>query len=279
MFTLGWRFHKSFKILTGVRLNIGKKGISSLSVGPRGAKLNLNNKGTKLTTSIPGTGISHTIQLTQRLDTPIGKNSTACPFCGHHMRKQWDNCPKCKQSLIKNIPPPSIPKTEIPIIDAEYKEIAQQANSSIKPVPPQSKKSSCPGCFVIIILLSLISSCLFGGSTSKKEPTTSSISSSIPITPAKESAAASVPPQNETTATPATQTQETPLPEKPVRTEKSYYGNGPNGEGIKGHIDRKKGTMIYHLPGDPYYSRTTHVNQWFFTEKEAQSAGYRHILK
>lgn len=55
-------------------------------------------------------------------------------------------------------------------------------------------------------------------------------------------------------------------------------GEGPNGEGIKGHTDKKR-VMIYHLPGDPYYSRTTHVSGWFFTEKDAQAAGYRHILK
>lgn len=59
-------FRKSFKILPGVRLNIGKKS-SSISLGPRGAKLNINSKGRKrLTTSIPGTGISYT----QNLDTP-----------------------------------------------------------------------------------------------------------------------------------------------------------------------------------------------------------------
>lgn len=34
-------------------------------------------------------------------------------------------------------------------------------------------------------------------------------------------------------------------------------------------------THIYHLPGDAYYDRTTHVVQWFCTEKEAQNAGYR----
>ena len=58
-------FRKSFKILPGVRLNIGKKS-SSISIGPRGAKLNINSKGRKrLTTNIPGTGISYT----QNLDT------------------------------------------------------------------------------------------------------------------------------------------------------------------------------------------------------------------
>lgn len=55
-------------------------------------------------------------------------------------------------------------------------------------------------------------------------------------------------------------------------------GSGPNGEGIKGHID-KNGVRIYHLPGDPYYSRTTHVSAWFFTVKDAQAAGYRAIKR
>ena len=62
---------------------------------------------------------------------------------------------------------------------------------------------------------------------------------------------------------------------KPI-TSNQVTGQGPNGEGIKGHTD-KKGVKIYHFPGDPYYSRTTHVSAWFFTEKDAQAAGYRHI--
>jgi len=57
-----------------------------------------------------------------------------------------------------------------------------------------------------------------------------------------------------------------------------YFGSGPNGEGIKGHID-SRGVKIYHIPGDPYYDRTIHVAQWFFTEKDAQDAGYRPIKR
>jgi len=65
--------------------------------------------------------------------------------------------------------------------------------------------------------------------------------------------------------------------EKPKAiTSTQVTGQGPNGGGIKGHTD-KNGVKIYHLPGDPYYSRTTHISEWFFTEKDAQAAGYRHI--
>jgi hypothetical protein len=64
-----------------------------------------------------------------------------------------------------------------------------------------------------------------------------------------------------------------------VQAEPRYTGQYPNGEGIKGHIDTKKGTKIYHLLGDQYYNRTKNVSKWFFTEKEAQATGYRHILR
>jgi len=272
-----WRLHKSCKILSGVRLNIEKKERSIRFSAPNGTKLTINNK-----SNILGTEVSQTTQLTQRLDLPTGKSSTTCPFCGHRMRKQWDNCPKCKRSLVKNIAPPPELKAEQPLIDTEYEAIAPAPNVLRSPTSSPSKKNSCLGCLVIIILLSLISSCLFGGGTSKKDPIPSSTTSSATAKQTKDAAPTPVSQQTKAavqSTTDAAQTQKTPPPTNPASTEKTYQGGGPNGEGIKGHIDKKKGTMIYHLPGDPYYGRTTHVSQWFFTEKEAQSAGYRHILK
>jgi micrococcal nuclease len=47
-----------------------------------------------------------------------------------------------------------------------------------------------------------------------------------------------------------------------------------NGKGlIKGNIN-SKGEKIYHLPGGQFYNRTN-AEEWFKTEKEARSAGYR----
>lgn len=88
------------------------------------------------------------------------------------------------------------------------------------------------------------------------------------------------PPQTQSTYTaPAPVQQVAPTPvETPKVIEHKIMGSGPNGEGIKGHID-KKGVKIYHLPGDPYYNRTTHVAQWFFTTKDAEAAGYRAIIR
>lgn len=56
---MGFNFRKSLKIAPGVRLNITKKGLSSVSLGGRGARVNLGKKGTKTTVGIPGTGLSY----------------------------------------------------------------------------------------------------------------------------------------------------------------------------------------------------------------------------
>ena len=56
---MGFRLKKSIKLLPGVKLNLSKKGISSVSLGTRGAKVNINKNGVKTTVGIPGTGISY----------------------------------------------------------------------------------------------------------------------------------------------------------------------------------------------------------------------------
>jgi hypothetical protein len=56
---MGFRFRKSIKVLPGIRLNVGKNGINSVSVGGRGATTNIGKHGAHTTYSIPGTGISY----------------------------------------------------------------------------------------------------------------------------------------------------------------------------------------------------------------------------
>ncbi len=56
---MGFRFSKKVKILPGVRLNFSKSG-TSISVGRRGASMNVNKNRVKTTFSLPGTGISYT---------------------------------------------------------------------------------------------------------------------------------------------------------------------------------------------------------------------------
>lgn len=56
---MGFNFRKSLKIAPGIRLNITKKGVSSVSLGAKGARVNLGKKGTRTTVGLPGTGLSY----------------------------------------------------------------------------------------------------------------------------------------------------------------------------------------------------------------------------
>lgn len=59
---MGFRFRRTIKVAPGVRLNIGKKGIST-SVGKRGAGVTFGPKGTTAHVGIPGTGMSYTTKV------------------------------------------------------------------------------------------------------------------------------------------------------------------------------------------------------------------------
>ncbi|MDR2352148.1 MAG: DUF4236 domain-containing protein [Deltaproteobacteria bacterium] len=65
------RFRRSIKILPGLKINIGKTGINSISLFKRGASLTMGSKGSFLNLGLPGTGLSHRI----RLDKPTKKRT------------------------------------------------------------------------------------------------------------------------------------------------------------------------------------------------------------
>ena len=56
---MGFRFRKSLRLLPGLRLNLSKRGASSLSIGGKGLTVNLGKKGSRTTVGIPGTGLSY----------------------------------------------------------------------------------------------------------------------------------------------------------------------------------------------------------------------------
>lgn len=73
---MGLRFRKSFKIAPGVRVNVGKKGVSSLSVGRPGANINIGKRGSRANIGIPGSGLSYSTRIgrannTRYTRTPI----------------------------------------------------------------------------------------------------------------------------------------------------------------------------------------------------------------
>jgi Protein of unknown function (DUF4236) len=53
------RFRRSIRILPGLRLNLGKRGVSA-SVGVRGAHITVGKSGVRETVGIPGSGVSYT---------------------------------------------------------------------------------------------------------------------------------------------------------------------------------------------------------------------------
>ncbi|MDP1776946.1 MAG: DUF4236 domain-containing protein, partial [Moraxellaceae bacterium] len=58
------KFRKRIKIAPGIKLNVTSKGVSSVSLGGKGITVNAGGKkGTQLTSSLPGTGLSSTHKL------------------------------------------------------------------------------------------------------------------------------------------------------------------------------------------------------------------------
>ena len=55
---MGWRFRKTLRLSSFVRLNFSGSGVS-LGLGPRGANVNIGKRGIRKTVGLPGTGISH----------------------------------------------------------------------------------------------------------------------------------------------------------------------------------------------------------------------------
>lgn len=273
---MGFRFRKSFKILPGVRINLGKKGIST-SIGPKGAKINIGPNGTRFTTSIPGTGISYST----RLDKPVGRGMTQCPYCGHKMRKQWDNCPKCHQPLIQTNTNIKNPTDETSTNNTVSQNNATENNNA---------KSGCCGCGCLIVIIFIIL-CLIGSCGSDKNSTPSDTppatqtetQSASPSSTEPEKQPSPSKTDNATSNEAATNSETVPVPTNnssnntTVNTTPKnnirYDGEGPNGETIKGNIN-SKGEKIYHVPGGAYYDRTD-AEEWFFTEEDAKAAGYR----
>jgi hypothetical protein len=54
-----FQFRRRFKLLPGVRLNVGKRGVS-VSVGPRGAQFTQGAKRSHATFGLPGSGLHYT---------------------------------------------------------------------------------------------------------------------------------------------------------------------------------------------------------------------------
>ncbi|RZG88539.1 DUF4236 domain-containing protein [Acinetobacter sp. WCHAc060033] len=98
---MGFNFRKSLKIAPGVRLNITKKGISSVSLGGKGARVNLGKKGTRTTVGLPGTGLSYSSFSPKQLKKKTAKSEPVKPSMQMNMSQ-----------VNSSVPLPVIPGTE-----------------------------------------------------------------------------------------------------------------------------------------------------------------------
>ena len=69
---MGLRFQKRITLFKGLTINLSKTG-ASVSVGPRGAKLNIRGDRVTGSVGLPGSGISYR----QRLDRPESADHTS----------------------------------------------------------------------------------------------------------------------------------------------------------------------------------------------------------
>ena len=66
---MGLRFRRSIRLFPGVRLNLSRSGIST-SAGVRGAHVTIGKAGTRVSSGIPGTGLSYTEVLSSHPHAP-----------------------------------------------------------------------------------------------------------------------------------------------------------------------------------------------------------------
>jgi hypothetical protein len=75
---VGFRFRKSLRIASGIRLNLSGSGLST-TLGGRGASLNVGSRGSRATVGVLGSGISYSTKLSggRRPNAPKGAQADA----------------------------------------------------------------------------------------------------------------------------------------------------------------------------------------------------------
>jgi hypothetical protein len=71
---MGFRFRRSLTIVPGIRLNLGRRGIST-TVGRRGASVTFGRRGAHANLGLPGTGLGYR----QRPDLPGDRSAARRP--------------------------------------------------------------------------------------------------------------------------------------------------------------------------------------------------------
>lgn len=133
---MGFRFRRSISICPGVRLNLGKSGLTGLSIGPRGASLSVGSRGTHANIGLPGTGLSYRTRLDNTSkDENVTKRSSSV---NQKLMDQLDTI-KNEMDFILNIhtSTPNVHESiALSILKSEYLSIYNKPFSLTEPVRP-----------------------------------------------------------------------------------------------------------------------------------------------
>ncbi len=101
---MGFRFGKSIKLGKAFRINLSKSGIG-MSAGVKGMRVGVGPRGTRLTASIPGTGISYVAQSARRKKVSNNTNLERSGYNQHEEKPQtdWNLLTQFEKDLLQGI--------------------------------------------------------------------------------------------------------------------------------------------------------------------------------
>src|SRR5262249_42297123 len=133
---MGFRFRQSIKVLPGLRIKFGLRGISA-TVGPRGANLNVSPRGTHLNLSLPGTGIGYRVRL-DNAKFLKGRKPTMSPASNPHsqtpsgvLNPQLNPKPNLSANIIefKSVNVASLGSESLKRVSALYEKLQRQRHT------------------------------------------------------------------------------------------------------------------------------------------------------
>lgn len=107
---MGWRVQQRVQLFPGVRLNLGRRGMS-LTVGRPGLSVNLGPRGSHLNLGVPGTGISYRTRL-----SPGGQGKREPEAVPPRMRPRQASAPP--MPLAESAPPQAIRSLPVDDLDS-----------------------------------------------------------------------------------------------------------------------------------------------------------------
>lgn len=173
--SMGFRIRKSISLGKGMRVNLGKNGISSVTFGKRGAPhVTVGKRGTYVGASIPGTGISYSQKIS---DEKLAKAKKAKK---NTKRSKADaaQLPLTTSPVETTVMPYPSDADKLTLTNTPSVSTNELSNSNGPTDPPtggkHTKKSKQPGSWKRWIVIILVAIVAFGIGNMSADPTQSS---------------------------------------------------------------------------------------------------------